>query len=247
MKKQEFRVGIKKGYELWSEVYDTEKNPLIEMEEKPLLAMIGNVKGRLILDAGCGTGRISLKLLKKGAIVKGIDISNKMLAKAKEKCKKYKGISEFKLASIYKIPYRKNMFDMVICSLIISHLRNLNRAIKEMARVLRSGGLMIISDLHPYTILLRDVYTGFYLNGKHYILKNYGHTFENFIKCFKEANLKLVDIKEPKITKRVVDIIRELNKKHGIKIAKKKEKGWKGKPAVLIMKLQKLAKSSTLF
>jgi ubiquinone/menaquinone biosynthesis C-methylase UbiE len=88
MKEKEINLSIINGYNLWSETYDSDENPLIYIEEKQFLKLIGNVKNKEVLDVGCGTGRITLKLLERGAKVCGIDINSKMLQKAKEKNKK---------------------------------------------------------------------------------------------------------------------------------------------------------------
>jgi len=200
MKKDEINLDIKNGYDLWSLSYDTDENPLIYLEEKVVLKLIDKVKNKKVLDVGCGTGRISIKLLKKGAKVFGIDVSNKMLQKARDKTKKYRDRCEFKIASLYKIPYKKQDFDFVICSLVLSHIKNLDKAISEMSRVLKRNGIMIISDLHPYAIL-QGAATTFFRGKKMYRIKNYVYLFEDLFKSFRKNKLKIVDVKELKLTK----------------------------------------------
>ncbi|MFH8086635.1 MAG: class I SAM-dependent methyltransferase [Candidatus Aenigmatarchaeota archaeon] len=245
MKKEErIKLSVKKGYDIWSKTYDLDENPLILLEEKPLLKIIGNVSGKKVLDVGCGTGRIALKLLKKGAKVYGIDISEKMLEKAKNKTKKFKNKVEFKVASVYKIPYSKNSFDLVVCNLVTSHLKNLNKAVAKIARVLKPKGFLIISDLHPYVIVNGGV-ANFFQNGKEYVIKNYYHSFEEYFNSLKKNGLRIVEVKELKDTKEVIDIVIRLYIKYKRKIIPKKEyEQWLGKPGAIIIKAQKVFEAS---
>lgn len=233
-------LSIREGYKIWSEVYDHHFNPLIELEERPLLESIGNVKNKKVLDVGCGTGRISLKLLRKGARIFSIDIIPQMLNKAKEKAKKYGGKYEFKLASVYRIPYKNNEFDVVVCSLLISHLKNLRKAIGEMSRVLKPNGHLIISDQHPTLLAFGLTRTKFFKNGKEYRIKNYYHSLEKIFNLLKENNLRVIELKEPKVTKKIVDITIRSIKKIRKKVPEKEYKRWVGKPAAIIIKAKKV-------
>jgi malonyl-CoA O-methyltransferase len=239
-------VGVKRGYSLWSEEYDRQEkwNPLMLLEKRPLLKMIGNVKNKKILDVGCGTGRITVRLLRRGAIVCGIDITKAMLEKAKKKVLKFKNRCELKLGSAYQIPYPDAEFDVVVCSLVISHLKNLDKVVGEMARVLKPNGEIVISDMHPYGILFLRWSTTFPTFGKFYKIKNYVHLFEDYLKCCEKNKLKLVEVKEPKVTKRVVKAIEEGNRKFWHrKLSRKERKELKefiGKPGLLIMRMKKL-------
>src|SRR2546428_4242658 len=73
------------GYNRWSEVYDSEQNPLILLEEKHLPPMVGDVAGLDVADIGCGTGRHALRLAAAGARVTAVYFSPVMLARARAK------------------------------------------------------------------------------------------------------------------------------------------------------------------
>src|SRR5882762_2475309 len=73
------------GYNRWSEVYDSEQNPLILLEEKHMPALVGNVAGLDVADVGCGTGRHALRLAAAGARVTAVDFSDVMLQRARRK------------------------------------------------------------------------------------------------------------------------------------------------------------------
>ena len=95
-----------------------------------------------ILDVGCASGWFISKISKKFPKAKcyGIDIYDKGIKYAK---KIYPKI-EFKVADAHKIPYKKNTFDLVICTEVLEHLDNPKSAILEIKRVLKKGGVAVI-------------------------------------------------------------------------------------------------------
>jgi ubiquinone/menaquinone biosynthesis C-methylase UbiE len=117
-------------------------NELLEMPAT--LELLGNVKGKKILDFGCGTGIYAKLLTKKGAKVSGFDISKTMLDIAKKENPKL----DLKFGSGYKIPF-KEKFDIVNCSLVLEHIKDWNKAFKEVYRVLKPNGIFVFSINNP--------------------------------------------------------------------------------------------------
>ncbi len=135
---------VKEGYNIWSESY--EENPLLKVNGRILKRIIPRkLKGKRILDIGCGTGIWAEYFYRKGAEVYGIDISEKMLEMARKRVPKGK----FYLGDVTKIPFQNEFFDIVFCSLVLSHVKDLKKAIREIHRVLEKNGILIISDMHP--------------------------------------------------------------------------------------------------
>ena len=73
------------GYNLWAEVYDTDDNPLVRLEERYLGPLVGDVAGLDVVDVGCGTGRHALGWAAAGARVTALDFSEGMLGRARAK------------------------------------------------------------------------------------------------------------------------------------------------------------------
>jgi len=116
-----------------------------EMLEMPAtLELLGNVKNKRILDFGCGSGIYSKLLTKKGAIVKGFDISSNMLKIAKKENPNL----DLRLGSGYKIPFNEK-FDIVVASLVLSHIKNWGKVFKQVKKVLRKNGYFIFSIENP--------------------------------------------------------------------------------------------------
>lgn len=96
---------------------------------------------KTVLDAGCGDGEIGSLLKKQMHVdVYGVDISKNGVALANKKGLKAK-ISDMSK----KIPFRSSMFDLVISSATIEHVPNPDTFLKEIYRVLKPGGIVLIS------------------------------------------------------------------------------------------------------
>lgn len=114
------------------------RNVIFLMKKK-----ISSLKGKKILDLGCGDGVLSYMLAKERAIVSGVDSSDVAIAYAKEKTKKMQ--IEFRKANVYELPFDDNEFDAVVSSDVIEHLQDVNQYLKEIKRVTKKGGIIVLS------------------------------------------------------------------------------------------------------
>ena len=117
---------------------------------RQLLKLSGLRKGR-ILDVGMGDcGCMSLYLAKRGFDVTGIDSSPLAVHKSREEAagKKFKGSFQARRINAIKTPFKKESFDAVFSYHSLHHMKNMPKAINEMFRVCKKGGLVVISDLH---------------------------------------------------------------------------------------------------
>lgn len=103
-----------------------------------------------ILDVACGTGDMSIQLLKKGCQVTGVDLSEEMLAIARQKTDSagfQLSSFDFQLADAEQLPFPDASFDAVTCAFGIRNFVNLDRGLSEMVRVLKPGGTVAILEL----------------------------------------------------------------------------------------------------
>ena len=116
-----------------------------------------------ILDVGCGTGVISLLLAELEHSVTGIDLSEGMLEKAKEKARIFNLPVEFKNGDAENLPFEDEAFDVVTNRHLLWALPNPEKAISEWKRVLKPGGKVIIVDgsWGDYSRLRRQVWRYF--------------------------------------------------------------------------------------
>jgi ubiquinone/menaquinone biosynthesis C-methylase UbiE len=97
-----------------------------------------------VLDVGCGPGNTACLIAEQyGSQVHGIDISEVMIAKAKEKARR-QGLAdkvEFRVADAFQLPFEDHWFDVAIIESVLTPLPGDKRqALAEMVRVIRSGG-----------------------------------------------------------------------------------------------------------
>lgn len=114
-----------------------------------LLSLMGTVKNKKVLDAGCGEGYFSRILAKSEANVIAVDYSEKMLEIAKERTPIDLRI-DYRHGNCEDLNFLEdNSFDLIVSNMVIQDLANYEKAFQEMYRLLVDGGYFIFSILHP--------------------------------------------------------------------------------------------------
>jgi SAM-dependent methyltransferase len=142
-------------YDSFAEGYSAENETslLNAYYERPAtLALAGDVTGRRILDAGCGSGPLFAALRERGAIVSGFDGSAGMLEQARRRLGAGADLRVADLAG--PLPFPDDSFDDVVASLVLHYLQDWGPTLDELRRVLRTGGRLIVSVDHPFAINL---------------------------------------------------------------------------------------------
>ena len=101
-----------------------------------------DLKGKLVLDVGCGTGRFSEIAVKAGAIVIGLDYSSAAYVAAKN-LKSYSNFQAIR-GDIYNLPFKKNCFDLVYCLGVLQHTPDVERAFKSLPPIIKNNGLLVV-------------------------------------------------------------------------------------------------------
>ncbi|HLC73026.1 MAG TPA: class I SAM-dependent methyltransferase [Candidatus Nanoarchaeia archaeon] len=115
--------------------------------------LIVDKKG-LVLDNGCGTGKL-ISVIPEGNIIVGSDVSLDMLKEAKKRLK------YLVRAQAEKLPFKDEIFDVVYTDSVLHHLKNPEEGIKEIFRVLKDDGIAVVSETHAALInrkLRRNAY-----------------------------------------------------------------------------------------
>ncbi|MGQ0736869.1 MAG: class I SAM-dependent methyltransferase [Acidobacteriota bacterium] len=131
-------------YEVWAPSYPPwPHNALMEVEQAAVLDLLPDMEGLTALDAGCGTGRYTHLLLERGARrVVGVDRSAAMLDRS------VAGLIRLR-ADLAALSLRDESFDVIVSGLALADVADLPKVVHEWARVLRPGGVVVMSTLHP--------------------------------------------------------------------------------------------------
>ncbi|MFD7008701.1 class I SAM-dependent methyltransferase [Rhodococcus jostii] len=138
-------------YDAYASAYDadTENNVYNALYERPAtLALVGDVAGSKVLDAGCGSGALSRALVAAGAAVTGVDLSTGLLAIARTRLGPDVPLIRADLNQ--QLPIRSSTFDVVVASLVMHYVHDWSRPLTEFRRVLVPGGCVVISTHHPF-------------------------------------------------------------------------------------------------
>ena len=184
---------VRAGYTEWVATYDDGGNPLILAEEP---AVRGILAGRPIgtaLDAACGTGRYAGYLDSLGHEVTGIDSTPAMLDVARAKVP----AARFAIGDLTALPLADGAIDLAVCTLALTHCADPAPPIRELARVVRPGGSVVVSDIHPFLVMLGG--QGQYPRGDtgSAFVRNYVHLPADYLRAFREVGLDVVQCVEP--------------------------------------------------
>lgn len=187
-------MDTKKGYDIWSKHYDSDNNKTRDLEAKALRTTLTNIHFDNCLEIGCGTGKNSEWLITKAKLITSVDLSDKMLAKAKEKIKSDK--VNFQQADIIKDwNFLKEKFDLISFSLVLEHIENLEHIFKEASKVTVRGGYIYIGELHPFKQYL-GTKARFETEKGIEVLTCFNHNISDFIKAAKKYGFEIVELNE---------------------------------------------------
>jgi SAM-dependent methyltransferase len=135
-----------------------------------MLDLSGEVAGRRVLDAGCGSGPLTAALRDQGATVSGFDLSPAMVDLAGERLGDDADLLVADLAKA--LPYDDHTFDLVVSSLALHYLEDWIAPLTEFRRVLRPGGRLVVSVPHPAAYMFN------YQDRDYFALTQYSEEFE---------------------------------------------------------------------
>ncbi|HEV8555768.1 MAG TPA: methyltransferase domain-containing protein [Actinophytocola sp.] len=190
---------LAEGYTHWAEHYDR-PNPAITREEPIVHDILAGLPPGRALDAACGTGRHAARLLDLGHQVVGVDTSPAMLAVARRKLP----TADLRRGPLENLPVQNATVDLVTCALALTHAPDLTPVMREFARVLRPGGRIVLSDIHPTAVMTGAVaaFPG-PAAGINYI-HNAAHQVSDYLAAFRAAGLTVLDCVEPPVDETVI-------------------------------------------
>ena len=199
-------VDPQSAYALWAKNYPPRPhNPLMEVEQQTVLALLPDVSGLTVLDAGCGTGRYLQELKSRGAFAIGMDLSQAMLDRARALT------NRVARADLRALPFDAMSVDVVVCGLALGDVEELELALLEIARVIRPGGCVIYSVVHPNGEAEGWSRT-FESDGRELAVDGYWHSLARHRQACAAAGFAIDEWREPEVAqapgKRAVLVVR---------------------------------------
>ena len=186
----------REGYNRWAPFYDHGRNPSVGLKDREMRRLLGKVRGLRVADLGCGTGRNAIALAEAGAEVTAVDFSSEMLAQARQK--PGAGRVRFVVHDLKNpLPLDSDSYDRVLCSLALEHVKHLDVAFGEMARICRPEGRVIIIEMHP-ALLLQGISAKFHdpKTGQDIRPRSVGHQTSDFVMAAVRAGLAVEEMRE---------------------------------------------------
>lgn len=170
----------------------------------PLIEVIHKVKGENLLDLGCGNGNLLVQLVKDGYALTGVDLSEAMIEQARQRLDDY---AELIVADAEYLPFPADAFDVLVCNASFHHYPDPEAVLKEMHRVLRPGGTLLIGECYMSQPLraVMNVLIRFSPDGDHHfygkrelssLLETHGFASQSISKTGKHTILYIARTKE---------------------------------------------------
>ena len=197
---------VANDYDSFAEAYEaeTEANLINGYYARPAIVdLAGDVAGRRVLDAGCGSGPLFAGLRDRGAI--GFDSSTKMLELARRRLGTDADLHVADLGS--PLPFPDGAFDDVIASLVLHYLEDWTAPLAELRRVLKRGGRLIMSVYHPIVFMLVNPDASYFatcqwseeatFSGQNAVLTYWHRPLHAMTGAFTQAGFRIAVLSEP--------------------------------------------------
>jgi ubiquinone/menaquinone biosynthesis C-methylase UbiE len=127
--------------------------PAFETMLKHSFQNLEGIAGKLVFDAGCGDGGIARYISEHGGQVLACDFSENMIDEAKRKTTAQGKIKYEKIDLTKPLPYPTELFDLIICSMVLMDMPFVKKPLRELSRILKTNGEIVIAISHPsYTV-----------------------------------------------------------------------------------------------
>ena len=180
------------GYRDWAATYDS-PNTLFSAEEPVMHSILEELPVGVALDAACGTGRYARWLSARGHDVVGVDSSPDMLAVARD----HLPDADLRVGDLVALPLEDASVDLAVSAVALSHVGDLVTAMAELARVVRPGGHVVLSDAHHELVLRGSVVKATGPSGEPGLVATHRHSVGDFVRAALAAGLEVRRCEEP--------------------------------------------------
>jgi len=184
---------LKQAYDRWPLGWGDTPTPLHVVEEPLLRRLLLDQAPTALLNAGCGTGRHTARMLSAGHTVVGVDSNEAMLARARVELPQ----ATFRVGDLQRLPLDDHSVGGALCSLTIGYEPNVRAPIAELVRVIRPGGRLILTEVHPASVMIGlHVYVPSPDPDVLLWVRKHAHLVEDYLSAFRAHNLVVNDCHE---------------------------------------------------
>jgi len=136
------------AYDTWHEsVHGTESSSTLQLAQwhHDAFSLAANPQGRRVLEVGCGVGDFAVHLARAGAEMTAVDFSPAAIEMARARATTHGVAVDFRAENAQALPFSSESFDTVFSCECLEHLPDPAQALREMARVLRRGGQLVLT------------------------------------------------------------------------------------------------------
>jgi ubiquinone/menaquinone biosynthesis C-methylase UbiE len=218
IRKDEVKQVWDEAAEAWADFVRTGKDYFRGYLNNPaVFKLIGNIRGKRVLDLACGEGRNTRILAQKGTTVTGIDLSPAMIKLAEQKeAKECLGITYVVGDAAELNDFHDGSFDLVTCFMALQDIEHMEKAVAEVFRVLKPKGRFIFSIPHPcFELVIKNgqpirAYTDYFENvkfeinwnmerlSKHFKSISFHRTLTDYSQALHKAGFQVSKLTEPK-------------------------------------------------
>jgi ubiquinone/menaquinone biosynthesis C-methylase UbiE len=180
------------AYDKWAPTYDTVVNKTRDLELIAGQQMLSSADFSKVLETGCGTGKNTSWISKRTTNLVAVDFSEGMLALARQKIKEdHVKFQQFDLTR----PWNFNKVSLIICSLVLEHIDNIEFIFEQAAKTLECNGCFYICELHPYK-QLEGSRAKFEHGNQMLKLEYFVHHIADFYSAALKNGMNCIDMKE---------------------------------------------------
>ena len=187
-------MNVLEAYAEWAHTYDNDLNLTRDLDEQVMRQTFGGARYQAVLEIGCGTGKNTALLAGISDSVQALDFSEAMMEQARRRIPSAN--VNFTIADITDTwPVAASSINLISCNLVLEHIENLSSIFAEAARVLVTGGLFFVSELHPFR-QYRGTQASFQRQGETRTIDAFVHDITDFIEAALSHQLTLETINE---------------------------------------------------
>jgi 2-polyprenyl-3-methyl-5-hydroxy-6-metoxy-1,4-benzoquinol methylase len=120
------------------------------------LRLVPRLEGKRVLDLGCGPGHNAVAAALQGAHVIALDAAPAMIANAKDLADEHGVRVEWRIGDLAELAWlRADSVDVALAIGVLAHVEDLDRVLRQVHRVLRTGGVLVFDHPHPFALSAR--------------------------------------------------------------------------------------------